>query len=447
MNENQKIHNIKELIKDYSIETTPNVYEKYGGLKDLLNINNNIYITYLPDEDPNRVIDTAKKINEEGFRAVPHLPARTINDFQDLERYIGSLSEVAGCNKILVIGGTGFIGSHTCLDLLFNNHELYVVDSLINSTEISLQRVLNLFDSRNKFNKNKITFLKGDIRDNDFLFDVFEIAEKENNPIQGVIHLAGLKSASESFKDVINYYDVNVKGTINLLKVMEKFKCTNLVFSSSASVYNKSNEIPYKEISEINASSPYGESKLIIEKILSLLIHENKLNWKFIILRYFNVAGAHPSGKIGEEAKYNQTNLFPNLYNIITKKNLFLNIFGKTWQTFDGTQIRDFVHVMDIAEAHTKSLNYLLSNSDSFNIINLGSGKGNSVMELVRTFEEVNNCKIQINFTESRAGDTSSSIADICQAYKILKWRPRRNLDQICADGWNWIKKNPNGYF
>ena len=348
--------------------------------------------------------------------------------------------------SIIVTGGAGYIGSHTCLSLLQNGYEIYVIDSLVNSYEISLKRVMNLYLLKGG-KDNKVNFFKGDIRDINLLSSIFEIAKKKDTPIVGVVHLAGLKSASDSFSEIIDYFEFNLQGSIELIKVMDKFNCRNLVFSSSASVYSVDNKLPYKEEFKIQSSSPYGESKLTVENFLKYLSMDQSKNWKFIILRYFNPVSSHESGLIGEVPKYNKNNLFPNIYSVLQNRSQFLKIYGNDWPSDDGTQIRDFIHVMDIAEGHAKALDFLLNNDDKFNIVNLGSGDGRTVLQIIKYFEKANQCSIPIKFCKRRERDSFSSIADISYAENLMNWIPKRSLEDICQDGFNWIKKNPNGYF
>ena len=347
--------------------------------------------------------------------------------------------------KILVTGGAGFIGSHSCLVLLEEGYEIIVLDSYINSCPLSLQRVSKLVTNK-KFIKDKLKLIEGDIRDKDLLINIFNNEFEKASPIDGVIHFAGLKSVGESVKNPIKYWDVNVHGTINLLKVMKDFNCKTIVFSSSATIYGFPNSIPIDEKSEIKPLNPYGFTKTTVEKILNDLYLSEKDQWKIINLRYFNPVGAHPSGIIGEAPIGIPGNIFPLICQVAAKKRDKIKIFGKDWPTYDGTGVRDYIHVMDLAEGHLTALKFLLENTPTLISVNLGTGKGISVLELINKFEEVTKVNIPYEFTDRRDGDAAISIADVKLAYKILGWKAKRDINEICQDGWNWQYKNPNGY-
>ncbi len=346
---------------------------------------------------------------------------------------------------ILVTGGTGFIGSHVCVSLASSNYRIIVVDSNVNSSELSLKRVKKIINQENS-HSNDLLFHKGDLRDEQFLINLFSEAYKQGYPIEGVIHLAGLKSVEESTENPILYWDNNLCGTINLLKVMNLFNCKTIVFSSSATIYGNSKISPLRESFEIKPCNPYGQTKASIELILDSIYKNSKHSWRIVNLRYFNPIGAHESGLIGEDPLTKPNNLFP--YICLVAHGIYekLNIFGKNWPTDDGTGVRDYIHVMDLADAHKSSLKFLINKKPQIVNLNVGTGIGTSVLELVKTFEKVNKCKIKYNFCERRAGDVSILIADNKKAISTLNWKPRRNIQQMCRDGWKWSFLNPHGY-
>jgi UDP-glucose 4-epimerase len=342
--------------------------------------------------------------------------------------------------KILVTGGLGFIGSHTSLNLLEKGYSLLIIDSLINSSPVVFEKLEN-FRSFNKISSN-MEFFKGDIRDEIFLNNLFRNQRNKNENIVAVIHFAGLKAVGGSIKNPLRYWDFNLKGTINLLNVMEKYGCRNLVFSSSATVYGKRNDkFLIKEDAEIKPINPYGNTKATIEIILDDLSKIEKNRWNIISLRYFNPIGAHSSRLLGENPVDNPNNLMPIINNVAAGNFKELKIFGSDWETKDGTCVRDYIHVMDLANGHTLALNNIL-NSEPKNIqINLGTGKGTSVLQLVKTFQKVNNVKVPYKFSNRRKGDVAISVADNKLAKSFLKWLPQRNVEMMCIDSWEWFKK------
>ena len=346
---------------------------------------------------------------------------------------------------ILVTGGSGFIGSHTCFCLLKNKYKIIVVDSNVNSSKLSLKMIKKIFD-QNKEVMEEIIFHQGDIRDEKFLKKVFLKSLNNGYQIDGVIHFAGLKSVEESTKYPLMYWDNNVCGTLTLLKVMELFNCETIVFSSSATVYGSSEICPIKESFEIKPLNPYGQTKATIEYILDGIFRSSKSNIKVANLRYFNPIGAHYSGLIGEEPINKPNNLFPYICLVAAGKYKKLNIYGNDWPTSDGTGVRDYIHVMDLAEAHTSAINYLFENPPILLNLNIGTGVGTSVLELVETFIEVNKCDVQYQFIDRRQGDVATVVADNQKAISLLNWRPKRNLKDMCKDGWRWRCLNPNGY-
>lgn len=349
--------------------------------------------------------------------------------------------------SILVTGGCGFIGSHTCISLLENNFHLIIIDSNINSSSKVLKKIIEIGKS-NKLNfKNKLDFIKGDIRDKNVLERIFTKALKNKKPIDAVIHFAGLKAVSESVLKPLLYWENNVLGSMILFSVMDKFDCKNLVFSSSATVYKSFNkQILLDENIDLKPSNPYGNTKLSIEKILNDLFLSSNNSWRIINLRYFNPIGAHPSGLIGEDPCDYPNNLFPYICKVANKNIKLLNIFGNDWPTPDGTCIRDYIHVMDLADAHVKALNFLFENKAQILNLNIGTRKGTSVLELVKTFISVNGCDINYKFTDRRKGDVPFLVADNKLATSLICWNPRRNLEDMCRDGWKWQKLNPNGF-
>ena len=350
--------------------------------------------------------------------------------------------------NILVTGGAGFIGSHTCLVLLENGYNVFVIDSLCNSYQSALERVLDIRKTKSCENDNLLEFFKGDLCEKIFLEKVFSYIFDKEKKIDGVIHFAGLKSVSESILNPTLYWRNNVLSTINLLEVMNKFNCKKIVFSSSATIYGNTENKLIKESDLINPINPYGNTKVTIEKILYDLYKSNQREWAIVNLRYFNPIGAHVSGNIGEAPKSNLNNIFPLLCRVASKEIKSLNIFGKDWPTFDGTPIRDYVHVMDIADGHLKALEYInkKENQKEFINLNLGTGMGTSVLELIKTFESVNKIKVDFQFKERRKGDAAFVCADIKLAKLIINWRPKRSIRDMCRDGWNWQLKNPKGY-
>lgn len=348
--------------------------------------------------------------------------------------------------RILVTGGAGFIGSHTCLVLMKNGHELLVIDSFINSNSLSLEKVgLILHSEINDF-KEKLKIIEGDIRDIEIINNIFLNAKKINKPIDAVLHFAGLKSVKESFEMPLDYWDVNICGTVNLLKVMKKYECKTIVFSSSAAIYKKSNEFLIKEDYYIEPSSPYGLTKHNVEIILKNIFHNDYKDWRIACLRYFNPIGAHRSGIIGECSSVIPNNLFPFINLVAIGKIKEVKIFGNDWPTSDGTGIRDYIHVMDLAEGHFETLKFLIKSEPQFLTLNLGTGQGTSVLDLIKTFSKVNKVNIPYSYVERRKGDQCRVVADISLSKSILKWEAKRNLEQMCKDGWNWQLNNPDGY-
>ena len=338
-------------------------------------------------------------------------------------------------NKILVTGGAGYIGSHTCIALHQAGYDVVVYDNLSNSSHEAINRVANLIGQ-------PIDFVEGDIRDAELLRQVFS-----DNQFFGVIHFAGLKAVGESVAKPLMYYDNNVSGTITLLEVMEEYDVKNLVFSSSATVYGDPETLPIDESSKRSCTNPYGQSKLTVEHILEDLAVSDT-SWNLIPLRYFNPVGAHPSGQIGEDPNDIPNNLMPYISQVAVGKLEKLSIFGNDYPTIDGTGVRDFIHVTDLAQGHVAALSYLEQQAVpvGFLPINLGTGKGTSVLELVTAFSEVSGEDIPYQFAERRAGDIASCFASADKARDLLGWQAKLSIIEMCQDSWRWQSMNPNGY-
>ena len=347
-------------------------------------------------------------------------------------------------DNILITGGAGYLGSHACLNLLEAGYGIYIVDSLENSSFESISRVFCYFKEKNKFSDNKIKFFKADITNIEKLKIIFEHALSNNQKINAVLHFAGLKAVSESEENPIKYWENNVSGSITLFKVMELYDCKNIVFSSSAAVYGSNQDCPINENSSLMPSNVYGKTKKTIEDILTDLHFRKK--WGVAILRYFNPVGAHHSGIIGENPISNKNNLFPIICEVAKSNNKKLFIYGNDWPTRDGTCLRDYIHVEDIIDGHEKALNLLLNSNNNLIKVNLGTGKGTTVIELINTFKKINNIQIEYEFSDRRKGDCGRLFADSRLSTTILNWKARKTLDEICRDGWRWVLKNPNGY-
>ena len=343
-------------------------------------------------------------------------------------------------NKILVTGGAGYIGSHTCIALHQAGYDIVVYDNLSNSSREAINRVSTLIGQ-------PIEFIEGDIRDTELLKQVFT-----EHQFFGVIHFAGLKAVGESVAKPLLYYNNNVSGTITLLEAMAEANVKNLVFSSSATVYGDPEVLPIDETSPRSCTNPYGQSKLTVEHILQDLAATND-GWNLIPLRYFNPVGAHPSGQIGEDPNDIPNNLMPYISQVAVGKLEKLSIFGNDYSTVDGTGVRDFIHVTDLAQGHVAALNYLqqqvsLSQTSSvgFLPINLGTGKGTSVLELVTAFSEVSGQDIPYQFSARRAGDIASCYASADKAKQLLGWEAKLSITEMCQDTWRWQSMNPDGY-
>ena len=334
--------------------------------------------------------------------------------------------------RVLVTGGAGYIGSHTCVELLLAGYEVIVVDSLINSREESVRRI-------EEISGRKLEFHKVDLLDKSGLDRVFQQAK-----VDAVIHFAGLKAVGESVAIPLQYYKNNISGSLVLFEVMAKHGVRNLVFSSSATVYGDPASLPITEDFPIKSSNPYGWCKVMIEQILQdLYLADPSLN--IALLRYFNPVGAHPTGRIGEDPKGVPNNLVPYISQVAVGKLPELKIFGNDYPTPDGTGVRDYIHIMDLASGHIKALEKLAANPGLV-IYNLGTGKGYSVLEMVNAFAEASGKKIPYKIVERRPGDIASCYADPSKAEKDLFWKASRDIKAMCEDTWRWQTQNPNGY-
>jgi UDP-glucose 4-epimerase len=334
---------------------------------------------------------------------------------------------------ILVTGGAGYIGSHASLILLEEGHEVTVLDNLSNSSAESLKRV-------EKITSKKIHFIEGDIRDIKLLGDVFS-----SYRFDAVIHFAGLKAVGESVAKPILYYENNVVGTLRLLEAMKEASCKTIIFSSSATVYGDPQNLPIKESESLKPTNPYGQTKFMIEEILRDL-YTSDPSWSIARLRYFNPAGAHASGLIGEDPRGIPNNLMPYISKVANGTLKTLSVYGKDYPTKDGTGVRDYIHVMDLGLGHIAALNYLSKTKGKLLTLNLGTGLGYSVLDIIRTFEEASQKVIPYVFVDRRPGDIASCFADSSNAKKILGWEAKFNLKDMCQHSWQWQLKNPKGY-
>lgn len=335
---------------------------------------------------------------------------------------------------VLVTGGSGYIGSHTCLELLQAGHEVVVVDNLSNSNTKSLQRVSELAGGR------QIPFFQADVRDRAALNEVFD-----RYPIDCVIHFAGLKAVGESCAKPLEYYDNNLNSTLTLCDVMRKHGCKRIVFSSSATVYSGDNEVPLSEQSKTgNCTNPYGWTKYMGEQILRDIAKADP-EWSVVNLRYFNPVGAHESGRIGEDPKGIPNNLMPFISQTAIGRRDHLSVFGDDYDTPDGTGVRDYIHVVDLARGHVAALDYLMHHTGEA-VFNLGTGVGYSVLDMVHAFEKANGVKIPYEITSRRPGDLATVYSTPAKSKAVLGWEATHSLEDMCRDSWNWQRKNPNGY-
>lgn len=333
---------------------------------------------------------------------------------------------------ILITGGAGFIGSHTCVELLNEGYEIIVVDNFSNSKPESLKRV-------SKLTGKLIKFYQIDLLKQDLLEKVFQ-----ENQIEAVIHFAGLKAVGESLNFPLKYYENNITSTIILCELMQKYKVKRLVFSSSATVYGMPEKVPISEGSPLQALNPYGRTKLMIEEILQDL-YLSDTEWSISILRYFNPIGAHESGELGEDPNGIPNNLMPYITKVAVGKLEELQIYGKEYSTIDGTGVRDYIHVVDLAQGHVLALDKTIKSTGT-HIFNLGTGKGYSVLEVVSAFESATGVKIPFKIIQPRSGDTAICYANPSKAEKELNWIAKKSIHDMCEDSWRWQSRNPNGY-
>ena len=339
--------------------------------------------------------------------------------------------------RLLVTGGAGFIGSHCCLILLEAGYDLVVLDNFDNSCPEALNRV-QLMAGR------QLKLVEGDIRDLSCVNNIFKEASNDQ-PIEAVFHFAGRKAVGESVANPLLYWDVNVSGSRNLLSAMHSNNCRTLVFSSTSTIYGDPDEFPLVEGMQPKPIHPYAQSKLAVEQMLDALSRNG--GWKFASLRYFNPVGAHPSGNIGENPLGIPGNLFPFITQVASGRLEKLKIFGNDYETKDGTGIRDYLHVMDLVEAHSSALDYLLHAQASTNLtLNIGTGKGLSVLDVVKGFEKATGLNIPYEIVKRRPGDVPRLEACPRKSAKILGWQAKRGLEEMCRDGWAWQAKNPEGY-
>lgn len=333
---------------------------------------------------------------------------------------------------ILVTGGAGYIGSHTVVELLNEDYEVIIVDDFSNSHPTVLDRIKEL-------SGKDFRFYELNLLDKNALNTVFE----ENN-IEAVIHFAGFKAVGESVAEPLMYYHNNITGTLYLLEVMKNHNVKNIVFSSSATVYGMDNEAPFSEDLPTSSTNPYGRTKLFIEHIIKDMFVSDQ-DWSGVLLRYFNPIGAHESGRIGEDPNDIPNNLMPYITQVAVRKLDSLSVFGNDYDTHDGTGVRDYIHVLDLAQGHLRALDYALENK-GVEAVNLGTGEGYSVLDVVHAFENANAIDIPYNIVERRPGDIAVGYADPTKAKDLLHWEAKYNLEDMCRTSWNWQKNNPNGY-
>ena len=335
--------------------------------------------------------------------------------------------------NVLVTGGAGYIGSHTCVELLENGYGVVVIDNLVNANPVSLKRV-------EQITGKTVKFYEGDVRDEALLRKIFA-----ENDISCVIHFAGLKAVGESVEKPWEYYDNNLNTTLVLTKVMKEVGMKSIIFSSSATVYTSDNEMPLKETSRTGGcTNPYGWTKYMTEQILSGISHADP-DWSVVLLRYFNPIGAHKSGLMGENPRGIPNNLMPYITQVAIGRREKLSIFGNDYPTPDGTGVRDYIHVVDLAKGHVAAVKFATENKGT-EVFNLGTGIGYSVMDTVNTFMEVNHVDVPYQIVGRRAGDIATCYADPAKSKEVLGWTAQETLADMCRDSWNWQQKNPEGY-
>ena len=335
--------------------------------------------------------------------------------------------------KILVTGGAGYIGSHTCVELLESGYDVVVIDNLYNSNPESLKRVETITGMA-------VQFYEGDVRDEALLNKIFA-----ENEIACVIHFAGLKAVGESVAKPWEYYDNNLNSTLVLTKVMKQAGIKNIIFSSSATVYSADNEMPLRETSRTgNCTNPYGWTKFMTEQILSGIAHADK-EWSIALLRYFNPIGAHESGIIGEDPRGIPNNLMPYITQVAIGRREYLSVYGNDYDTHDGTGVRDYIHVVDLAKGHVAAVKFVLEHNGC-QVFNLGTGSGVSVLDMVKAFNEANGLELPYKIVDRRPGDIATCYADPSRSEQLLGWKAEKSLQDMVRDSWNWQCKNPMGY-
>ena len=335
-------------------------------------------------------------------------------------------------STILVTGGAGFIGSHTCVELLNSGYDVVVLDNLSNSSEESLRRV-------QKITGKSLKFYEGDIADKELVGKILD-----ENKIFAVIHFAGLKAVGESVAKPLEYYRNNISGTLDMCDVMRNKGVKNIVFSSSATVYGDPATVPITEDFPLSATNPYGRTKLMQEEIFRDFYVADK-EWNILLLRYFNPIGAHKSGEIGEDPNGIPNNLMPYITKVATRELPRVNVFGNDYPTPDGTGVRDYIHVMDLATGHVNAIDKIKENP-GVKVYNLGTGKGYSVLDVIKNFSEASGIDIPYVITDRRPGDIAECYSDASLAKEELGWEAKYDIKEMCADSWNWQKNNPNGY-
>jgi UDP-glucose 4-epimerase len=345
--------------------------------------------------------------------------------------------------NLLITGGAGFIGSHTALLLLEAGHQLVVLDSYANSSPEALRRVAELAGPEAA---TRLQVIEGDIRsERDLEKAFYACSALGGKPADAVIHFAGLKAVGESVAEPLRYWDVNLSGSRQLVGAMQAHGCRTLVFSSSATLYGYPETVPLPETATIAPINPYGHSKAAVEQLLAD-VAASESGWRIARLRYFNPVGAHPSGRIGEDPSGTPNNLFPFVSQVAVGRREQLKVYGGNWPTPDGSGVRDYIHVMDLAEGHRAALDVLLAEGPQLLTLNLGSGQGHSVLEVAAAFEAASGRPVPLKIVERRPGDAAITVADPSLAAQRLGWRTSRSLADMCRDGWAWQSANPNGY-
>ena len=339
--------------------------------------------------------------------------------------------------KILVTGGAGYIGSHTCVELLQSGHQVLVVDNLANSSLEAISRIEELAGKA-------VQFIQGDVRNEALLAEIFTAAVATGQPVDAVIHFAGSKAVGESVQFPLAYYDNNVSASRTLMAAMQQHGVNCLVFSSSATVYGEPDQVPVTEDFLTRPFNPYGRSKLMVEQMMGDLVVAAPA-FSAVVLRYFNPVGAHPSGRIGEDPQGIPNNLMPFINQVAVGRRPFLSVFGNDYDTPDGTGVRDYIHVCDLAEGHVRALEQLAT-KPGLHTYNLGTGSGISVLQMVEAYRQASGQPIDYQIAPRRPGDIGCYYADASKAARELNWRASRDLTQMVTDGWNWQRQNPSGY-